>query len=258
MSQETLLPTIDDSSSGTIAYSSGGSAAALINSNDNDSSYIDFQSNGYIAVNIGDMTVTPAAINNVTITTSARYVASTGLLDEEAAIFVKIGTTRYLAGWEAIDVSAFPSGGNLYTASWTTNPDTGDPWTATDINALIIGLEVQNHENDIRLSYLELVVDFYGIQDTLNATRYIASLELFHSRKTHSIGTFVGTMDLLDVPLGGRVSLEHIAGPHATGEGWESKKWQREPFIVHSHTIDLNKMTVTTDLLHERPFLATV
>lgn len=255
MATELLLPTSDESSSGTIVYSSGSTAWNLLDDDDSGTNYIQFQGDGFISLNYSDLTVTPAAINSITITAAAKAV---GAFDtQQARIFVKIGGTKYYSAYQDIVVSAWPN--NLNPAVWTTNPATGEPWTAPVLNAIIAGFELSSwSSNHVDVSYLQISVDYYGIQASLEATRYVASLDLFHNRRPQSFATFKGSMSSLDVALGERVALEHVAGPHATGNGWEDEPWEREMFVVHGHSIDLNTMTVTTTLWHERPFLATL
>lgn len=254
MATETLLPTSDESSTGSITYSSGATAYNLLDDNDGDTNYIDFTSDGFVSMNYSDMSAIPVTINSVTITASARMVGAPA--NEQLRLFLKIGVTKYYGSYQDIDVSAFP---NTYTGSWTVNPATGEAFTGPEMNAIVAGVEASGWSgNNIRFSYLPIEVDYYGVQATLTATRHVASLDLWLKRRSVSRARFVGNLDSLDVALGGSVSLEHIAGPHATGSGWEDEPWQREMFVVHGHTIDLNALTVTTDLWHQRPFLALV
>ena len=259
MATERLLPTgPNESSSGSITYSSGSAASALLDDDDGDANYIDFTSDGFISMNYTDLSVTPAAINSITLTLSARIVGAPA--NEQFRLFVKDpGGTKHYSGYVDIDGSAFP---NSYTFAWGPNPGStpaGEPWTAPATNALIAGVEISGwSSNNVRVSFLPADVDYYGIQASLIASRYVASLDLFHNRRPQSFGSFEGSMDSLDVAIGGRVSLEHVAGPHPTAEGWEDEAWQREMFVIDGHSIDLNTMTVKTELWHERPFLATV
>lgn len=258
MATERLLPTSDESSSGSITYSTGTDAYELLNDDNGDSGYIDFTSNGFISLNYSNLTVIPAAINSITLTLSARIVGAPA--NEQFRLFVKDpGGTKHYSGYVDIDGSAFP---NSYTFAWGPNPGStpaNEPWTAPATNELIAGVEISGWSaNNIRVSFLPADVDYYGLQASLEATRYVASLDLFHNRRPQSFATFKGNMGNLDVPLGGRVALEHVAGPHATGNGWEDESWEREMFVVHGHSIDLNTMTVTSDLWHQRPFLALV
>ena len=47
-----------------------------------------------------------------------------------------------------------------YSDVWTTNPNTGSPWTLTELNALIAGVFSANDGNDKRCTQVYVVVDF--------------------------------------------------------------------------------------------------
>ena len=122
----TLLPTSDESSTGTIVYSSGSTAFNLLDDDDDDSNHIGFDSNGFISLNFQNM---PKALGVNYVIVRWKYAVVGAYDGVQAKAFVKIGGTKYYGGDEALVVS-----GSTHVelfAIWYVNPATGEAWTTT-------------------------------------------------------------------------------------------------------------------------------
>lgn len=253
-SQETLLPTADEASAGTIVYSSGTTSWNLLDDNDDGTNHIRFDSDGSVSMDFGNMSGLPVTVNSVTLSVTYRTVGTDD--GQKARMFVKVSGTPYYSGYLSLSQTSW---GASVSYTWLKNPGSGEAWTTPDLNALVGGFELSSYlANSVEFSYLSATVDYFPGQATLKVTRHLASIDLWLKRRPESTARFVGNLDALNVDIFGYVSLEHIAGPSDSGEGWEAKPWQREEFIVHGHSTDLDNLTDTVDLHHHRRDMALV
>lgn len=251
MSTATLLPTSDESSAGTIFYSSGATAFNLLDDDDNDTNHIRFDSDGFISMNYSNMGSAALTINSVTM--HYKY-ADVGAHDtQQGRGFVKIGGTKYYSGYENLTTSG-GTHAEISSSVWTLNPATSAPWTTITVNALIAGVELSGYlANSTKFTLVSLVVDYLTNPATVEVTRHLASVDLWLKKRPESFLTITGNLDLLNVPMLGIFEVEHTAAPHATDLGYEDEVWQRRPFAVHGIDIDPNTSTVTMELKDQRP-----
>jgi len=205
---------------------------------------------GYSAeFGIADM---PAALGVDSLRLRAHAGVNSGdtISTQRTRMFIRYSGTRYNESWSTPAASAY--------RDWTmtTNPATGLAWTKAQIDSLAVGIELEF--GAVAGSYSECTELSVSVVNTpmpaaLSVTRHIGSTDLHLKHRAESFVTFTGGLDSTAVPLLGLVDLEHIAGPHPSDEGWKAETWQRRPFAVHGHSIDLNTLRVTTRLKDQYP-----
>lgn len=246
MATATLLPTSDNSSTGTILYSSGASAWNLLDDDDGNTNAIQFDSNGNVDMDYQDMPIA-LSINSVTVLGSYSVVgAPDGQIGE---LYVSIGGTPYLGSTNALVVS-----GSYATISytWTTNPATGLAWTQADINALKVGFKLTNYTaSSTKLSYLPVTVDYVALPAQVDVSRHAATFALHNLRNPEQMVKFTGNLDVLGtdaspLELLGEAQLWHTAGPVASGAGYENGVTTRR--VVSPHTITENPDEYTAEI----------
>ena len=242
-----LAVTANDAISGGYTYFGGADALACVGTDDGATSYILFDASGNGAVTL-DVANVATSLSILSVTVAGKYLSpgpgATGTGQE----IVKIGGTSYYSNSHALNDSSFGS-------SWSTNPATGLPWTNADVNALKVGfLWTPNNPagSELQLRYIYVIVSRIPPSSTVDVTRHIGSVALWMRKRPEAFLTFKGNLDLLNLNLLDAVDLEHTAGPHATGLGWEDEVWQRRPFSVHEMSIDLNTMRVSARLKDQR------
>lgn len=246
----TLVPTSDESSSGTIIYSSGSTAWNLLDDNDGDTNVIQFSSDGFASMNYSDLAANAVTINSVMLTAS---YSSVGAYDtQRGRLFVKISGTKYYSGYTNLTTSS--PGYGSFSNTWTQNPATGSSWTVVEVNGLVAGIEISSWSaNDVKVSYVAATIDYLQLPPSVDVVRHLASVDLSLKSQPEAFGTLSGNLDLLNVPILGVLEVEHTAGPHATGIGWEDEVWQRRPMAIHGLSIDQNAYTVTAEVKDQRP-----
>lgn len=246
MATATLLPTSDNSSAGTILYSSGTSAWNLLDDDDGNTNAIQFDSNGNVDMVYQDLPVA-LSINSVTVLGSYSVVgAPDGQVGE---LYVLIGGTPYLGSTNSLVVS-----GSYATISqvWLTNPATGLAWTPADINALKAGFKLTNYTaSSTKISYLPIVVDHVALPAQVDMSRHTATFALHTLRNPEQMVKFSGILDILGtdaspLELLGEAQLWHTAGPVASGAGYENGVTTRR--VVSPHVITENPNDYTADI----------
>ena len=199
------------------------------------------------------MTDMPTAlgIDSVVFTISAGVDVSDVEDNQRTRAFIRHNGTISNETWVTATKTTTPR-------TWTMilNPVTGSPWTQAAVNALQCGIELEYGTAAGSFStcwMLYATAKYTPRPATVDVTRYVGSYDLHLKRRAESFVTFTGGLDSLAVPLLGLVDLEHIAGPHPSDEGWKAETWQRRPFAVHGHSIDLNTLRVTTRLKDQHP-----
>ena len=241
----TILPTSTVYNDGTIVGEA--SAHLCLDDSNGDTSYDQFGADGYVSCGFGDM---PAAlgVDSFKLTTSYKFMGTPG--SQQLRMFVVIGGTTYYGSWQNSLSGSYAD----LTETWTVSPATSAGWTPAVINALSCGVAYRNAAAEsIRISYLGGTVTYTPVPANLGAQRHTASMELFLKRKPEQYVTFTGNLDGLAVGMLGIVELEHTAGPHATGIGWEDEVWERRAMAVHEQSVDPNTCIVTTRLKDQRP-----
>lgn len=240
----TIYPTSDTANSAT----SWDDATYWSDVDDtNDTDYVQAGDSGDFRCACGDM---PAAlgIDSVTVTIVSKRVAA-GLTDEQARPYLYTSATQYNGTYANLEAT-FTA--NSYT--WTTNPSTSLPWTQAQVNALEIGWQYTVTGGlSAQVSQLRAVIAYTPLPASVLTSRHLASVDLHLKRLPASFGAFQGNLDVLNVGMLGAVELEHTAGTHATGLGWEDEVWQRRPFAVHGLSIDMNAMSVSARIKDQRP-----
>jgi len=246
----TLVPSADDASTGSPSVTGAATKWQALTSNDDDTSYVTFGTAGTISCEMGDI---PAALGIDSVVGTVTYKFLGTPTDQQTRFyFIISGSTYYStavasvsAGWTTLSTSV--SFARL-------NPATSGPWTKAALDDAKFGVEyITSTGESIRYSYLKLDGAYTPRPATVDVTRYVGSYDLHLKRRAESFVTFQGGLDSLAVPLLGLVDLEHIAGPHPSDEGWKAETWQRRPFAVHGHSIDLNTLRVTTRLKDQHP-----
>jgi len=226
----TFFSQIDETSLDTADYIGSGSTV----------------STGYSAeFTLSDMP-TALGIDSVVFTISAGVAVSDTEDTQRTRAFIRHAGTRSNETWVLATKTTTPR-----TWTLTLNPVTGTPWTQAAVNALQCGIELEYGTAAGSFStcwMLYATVNYTPRPATVDVTRYIGSYDLHLKRRPESIGTFTGGLDSLAVPLLGMVDLEHIAGTHPSDEGWKAENYQRRPFSVHGHSIDLASLKVTSTI----------
>jgi len=215
----------------------------------NDSSYIYFASGGSAEWCVGEYTDVPSALSilQVQITSKQRRgVGSDPAETHKTRRVIRIGGVNYYSAYDTC------AGGGGYTDKadvWTTNPATGSPWTPAAVNAAQFGLEISSDAVGAPPSGPEGVriipaVDYIPLPAQISPVRHLVSKELFDKMRAGQWVTLKGGLSLLRLSMFDVVDVEHLAGPHATGDGWESDTWERWPGSVRGRTIDPNTGTV--------------
>jgi len=243
----TLVPSADDASTGSPSVTGAATKWQALTSNDDDTSYVGFGAAGTVSCVMGDM---PAALGVDSVTVTVRYKFPGSASDQQTRAYLIIGGSSYNG---TLTNSLSASYADL-TFAWTLNPATSTPWTPAAVNAMKVGIEYSTAgAESIRYTYLAAAVAYTPRPATVDVTRHIGSTDLHLKHRAESFVTFTGGLDSTAVPLLGLVDLEHIAGPHPSDEGWKAETWQRRPFAVHGHSIDLNTLRVTTRLKDQHP-----
>ena len=245
MPTATLLPTSDESSSGTLVLSSGTAHWSLLDDNDGDTNHIRFDSDGFVSMNYSDMPMA-LTVNSVRVTA---YYRSIGAFDtQQGRLFVKIGSTKYYGSYNDLVVSAWSG---TITHVFLANPATGNAWTAVEVNALIAGFELSGFSaNPAAISYVPVDIDYVALPVSVDVTRQVATVALHTLKQPEVFVKFSGNLDVLGtdaspLELLGDAQLEHTAGPVATGAGWEPDVTKRR--AVSPHVITVNPMEYGVD-----------
>lgn len=85
------------------------------------------------------------AISQITLTGYYKVVNTGGVSGAQARFRIKTGGTIYEDSFFNPDTSAY----TLYTKAYTTNPKTGNPWSAAEVNALAAGDSLQSIYTDV-------------------------------------------------------------------------------------------------------------
>lgn len=248
----TLLPTADDANSGADAVFPATTRWSALSSNDGDTSYDGFGSAGTVSVVMADM---PSATGVDSVSILLRYKFIGAASDQQTRTYLIISGTKYYSTYVTSQAASYTD----ITYTWTTNPATGAAWTPAAVNALKAGIQYDTVTGEsIRYSYLAITVTYTPTPAALEVTRYLASSDLWLKKRPAQFLTFVGGPELLDLSMLGLVDIEHTAGPHATGTGWEDDVWSRRPFAIHGISIDPNSSQVTLTLKDQRPIMCLV
>ena len=252
MTLATLLPTSDESSSGTLVLSSGTAHWSLLDDNDGATNNVQFNSNGFVSMNYGDMPSAPT-VNSVRVTA---YYRSIGAFDtQQGRVFVKIGSTKYYGSYNDLVVSAWSG---TITHVFLTNPATGNAWTAVEVNALIAGFELSSFSaNSAAISYVPVEIDYVAAPAQVQVSRHVATFALHTLRNPEQVLRFTGAPSVLGtdsspLELLAEAQLEHIAGPHPDGDGWGTEIWERRVVSAHSISESPDDYTVELELKDNR------
>lgn len=241
-----LLPTDDVSNTG---WTFGGSAPEAtvwesINVDDTSTAYtVTTTANTYVC-GLQNM---PAALSVVSVTIRMSVVDDL-VGGGQVRSFLDIGGTKYYGAWFTLTGTSYHTVDDVVTTG-------GAAWTPAQINSARIGMESGTPAIGGRhaCSFLRATVAYVPAPPTVDVSRHIASVDLNLKKQAEAYATFRTNLDALAVPMLGAVDLEHTAGTHATGLGWEDEVWQRRPFAVHGLGIDMNTMSVTSRLKDQRP-----
>ena len=85
------------------------------------------------------------AISRITLNGYYRVVNTGGVSGAQARFRIKTGGTIYEDSFFNPDTSAY----TLYSKVYTTNPKTGNPWSAAEVNALAAGDSLQSIYTDV-------------------------------------------------------------------------------------------------------------
>lgn len=244
MSTATILPDSTVHNDGTLT-----GAATLhqcLDSSNDDTSYVQFGADGYAEVGLGNM---PSALGVNGLSLSCVYKFTGAATAQKLRLFVRVGGTAYYSGYLGATSATYATLGN----TWSTNPATSTAWTQAAVNAASAGVEYSDSlAESIRVSYLAGEVAYSATPPTLDVTRHRLSTHLFLNQRPELFGTFRGNLDVLNSGILDEIDLEHPAGPHATGAGWEDEVWQRRLFAIHGLQIDMNAMAVTARIKDQR------
>lgn len=247
----TLLPESDESSSGTLVLTSGSSHWSLLDDDDGDANAVRFDSDGFVAMNYGNLPSTAAVIRSIQIQAKAKAVAAYDT--QVGKMFVKIYGTKYYS-------SPFPlttSGAYMTLGyTWELNPAIDDVWNPIFGNALVAGFDVSGFSaNSAAVSFLPAYVDYLPTPPGVDAARDVASRRVWLRRRADRKITLTGPPRLLDFKPGSRIELSHIAGLHATDPGWKDSIYERRPLWVESVRWNPTTMTVALTCVDHRPKL---
>lgn len=240
-----LITNADDA--GAPALVGQPTAYQCLQTEDDDSSYVQFGSAGSVSCAFTDL---PAALGVSSLSVTCRYKFIGSASDQQTRMYAILGGVSYYSSWTTSQSASYTQ----LQQTWTVSPATGVAWTPAEINAAKFGIEYGTAGGEsIRYTFLGVSVTYTPVPPTVDVSRHVASVRLWLQKHPEMFGRFRGNLDLLTVPMLGAVDLEHVAGPHATDDGWEQESWQRRPFEVHGRSIDLNSMTVTLKIKdHQR------
>jgi len=174
------------------AYSSGGEScpatnwACVENSSDNcgvlnGTFAVASKADVYNLDNTGLPGATP--INSVTVFGRMRAFTGCGVTaDDTGRLLLKTGGLVYFS-----DLFSLTNNFELYSHTWTNNPNTGVAWTVADIEALLAGVELTNDDMTAdcgyeayslpKCSYLYVVVNYsIGVQVEVQCTQLYAEI----------------------------------------------------------------------------------
>ena len=230
MIEEVLLPVSDDAiTGGSYALAGGATAAAVLATDNDDGSYIDFGADGGVSVFIEPLPASQS-ISLVTIYTKYKFLGSP--TSQTLALNVKVGGVKYAATPQSATAI-------VYTAlddEWPTNPLTTQAWTVPAINApMAIGFDYADSlAESIRISYLVAKVLHIPQPNEIDAVRDIGTRRVWLRRRGDRRIEIEGGIKLLNYQQGSRLELQHIAGPHELGLGWGADVDERRPLWVES------------------------
>jgi len=170
--------------------------------------------------------------------------------------YVELGGIRYYAPAIA-EVDGFPPPVTEHTFAWPANPQTLAAWTQAAVNAARFGVEGYSVGYPVfatppLIAQARVDVSYLPAPATIDIPRDIGSRRIWLRRRPPGKVTVRGRADLLSLQPGSRIELEHIAGIHATGNGWEDQPDKKRPLWVESNTWNPDDMTVTLMCIDQR------
>lgn len=203
---------------------------------------------GYIEVG---MTAMPEALGIASYSLKGKYRSSAAA--GHIRQYLKIAGTRYYGS----NHTPYGSYGE-FADTWSANPATDDAFTVGVLNSMRVGWVLTwdtGDEANIDCTYLPAEVAYEPLPAEVDAARDVASRRIWVRRRTSGRVIIRGGPRLLDFRPGDRVELAHLAGPHATGEGWEAQDYARRPLWVERVDWNPADMTVTLGCIDHRPKL---
>jgi len=107
--------------------------------------------------NLGNSTYQLGPINSVTVYAEAKETGSGTI-----RLIVYTGGTRYFGDVEGL-FGAYDDDDH----TWSTNPNTGNPWTWGEINILEAGVNIYSNDAEVRITQVYVVVDYDLVAPTL-------------------------------------------------------------------------------------------
>lgn len=123
--------------------------------------------------------------------------------------------------------------------TWTTNPDTGAPWTAHELESLIIGYD---HSIDSswfwQISYAEVDVSYVAASSDEARVRDVASRALDRRlRPSTRVSIRVPLSLALQARPMGRIALEHWAARDSAGQPHGPRDWQLGQYVIREVSV---------------------
>lgn len=257
MSLIATLTAQSDSSSSTYANKTGASFAASVNDS-SDASYA-YGTDNFETVDtwwfecvFSDM---PQCLSVESVTVVVRAKNGSGLSGtNHVAGRVNVSGTPHDETSQATTGSAA-----AYRFTMTKNPATSNAWTKAAVDGSkfgaaydVTGFASPGSRVSPELYEVTVEVAYTPLPAQIAPIRHLVSKELFDKLRAGQWVTIRGGLNLLRLSMFDIVEVEHIAGPHATGDGWESETWERWPGSVRGIDFDPNTLTVDVRLKGQR------
>lgn len=223
-----LLPISDGDNTGSLSLAGSAPQATYYQSVNTDNGSVDVVQTSVAGSFTCGLQPLPAALSVMAVTVRMSVVddlVGGGLVRS----FLEYGGVRYYG----------VSGG------WYTLPDTN----YHDVDTVIVGVFTPAQMRNMRIgwesgtpapggrhsvSFLRATAPYVPEPPSVDASRDVASRRVWVRRRGDRRITVVGGVALLDYRPGSRIDLSHLAGIHATGEGWKNTIRDRRPLWVEA------------------------
>lgn len=151
--------------------------------------------------------------------------------------YVVVGGTRYSGS--AYDRSWSAEAWVYLETAWTTNPATGAPWTAFELESLVVGYDQSIDSSWFwQISYVYVEVTYVAASSDQERVRDVASRALDRRlRPSNRISIRVPLSVALQARPMDRIALEHWAARDSAGQPFGPRDWQRGQYVVREVTI---------------------
>jgi hypothetical protein len=163
-----------------------------------------------------------------------------------------------------VTITSLAGAGETYQdvtiGTWTVDPDTSSPWTASTLRSMSWGARFAAPATDpavngsAKLDQIYLEIDYVTVAADIDGVRANASSLLRLFRREPELVEITGPLLLGDADVLELFGIEHPEGPAPGAVGWGAELWERALLLVLSRTVDLLANTVKVVALNPRHY----